>query len=665
MKTLTLTLLTLLACDSDDTSQPTPPPEPPSESPSAQAETPPGCDTSDHSPGNFACASQVLCTSPNADDELTLNEFLCAANLAERSTAEGESVALSDVLAALPIRFRKNFTLKHGTREAGLRGHPQELMADVVGDAMAQNSQSADLDFPRAIFWDEVTGFSISYNGGLSTAGGNTRTQTSADRLDMLSYDPETTEFELWALPLPVQGELHPFQPNETDDNCLRCHGPRSRPIWPMYPDWPGFYGSDNDELTKGTPHQDTELGFLAYFRDCVIGGEVQESGECTSMQQRALSELRRRNPDLPEGEIAESDVVDGHRRYSNLFDAAIESHFGEIFEAADRDGIRSYLRDLDRLRPRVLRSVRTPEGLLAANGSEDELRSWMGLRLHPAWPYRPNHLEQSSEASRAFFHRPNLRLGVLYNRLVAKNLFTVIASDAVYRAQRKMVAFSLMDCSFGEEIDRQERALGQFQESAEARLETANMSLGDRRAADHRILYPALLASIGLQVRDVDIRYTYANRRFNKFDEGYDRPNLTSNIMALGYLRYRDNDYNRVNDAPWYFNSYFDGTATTNELLVAMILADLAGDEPAYAELFSARTLQAKYQRFTSRWELDEPFFQQMDELGGWIPLPFPEHVEDLHHRESFHKRIDGEQVFVEQHRRVCDALRADLGAP
>lgn len=128
---------------------------------------------------------------------------------------------------------------------------------------------------------------------------------------------------------------------------------------------------------------------------------------------------------------------------------------------------------------------------------------------------------------------------------------------------------------------------------------------------------------------------------------------------MDLGYIAYGERDYNAVNGSAAYFNAYFDGSATFDELLVSKLLEELARDEPAVAAAYEPHSLRRKYEGFTARWALDETFFTRMDALGSWVPLPYPRHLGPLHDREPFGKIVDGRAIFIEPYRASCKALQ------
>ena len=645
-------LLVALACREPPGTNANRPAVPPMES--SPPSTVQACDDSDRALPNFDCIADELCTAiDREDDSASLVEFLCVAKTA--SSRDGEQLQMGDILRELPGGFRRNFTMKHGLLETGRRGHVAEVIEEVVDPRLAANGQSADPDFPRLLMWDEATGFTISFNGGLVAEGANLRAQDGAGRLDLMRYDTNTHAFELLALDLPLtqrapdgSWRIAPYAPAEEHDNCEGCHGPHGRPIWPMYPDWPGFYGSDNDELTHDSPHQRRELTWLGHFRRCVAIESGAPSQACVESRPRTVEQAGR------------LDYIDTRRRFDTLFADDLEQHAHSAFAAIDVPQLRSYLDALhSSLQGRSLARVLDPASGLPRDPDEDQLRAWLGLTLHPTFPYRPNHSEASAEPSRAFFHRPNLRLGVLYNRLLARHVFHRLQRHPVYRRFAGLVAFALMDCSWQADEATMRAALTSLQATAADRLEAYELELADARG---RILYPGLLAALDLRVRDVDMRLSYPNPSFAPFDRGYDERALVENPMDLGYIAYASQDRHRIDDATSYFNSYFDGSATFDELLVALILDDLAQDSPQLRELYTPHSLHRKYVRATARTALDETFFQRMDALAPWLPLPYPARLKKLHDREPFDKRIDGRPVFIEQYRSVCTALLVDL---
>jgi hypothetical protein len=101
-------------------------------------------------------------------------------------------------------------------------------------------------------------------------------------------------------------------------------------------------------------------------------------------------------------------------------------------------------------------------------------------------------------------------------------------------------------------------------------------------------------------------------------------------------------------------------------------MLQDLAKRDPGLSALYRPMSLGEKYAEQTARLAMDRPFFGSMDKLGRWIPLPYPDHLLNLHHRDPFARAKPGRNAkhqFPAQYRAVCERLRSRLagaaGAP
>ncbi len=600
-----------------------------------------------------------------------LAAFMCAANAVPASSG----FDFSGLVARLPPRFRKNVTLKHGARRPGERGHVQEP---------ADDSPSASPHAPRVVMWDETTGFSITYDGTPPAAEAPPRVKRGAQRLGMLSVDPATAAFSL--------SVLGPNQPTVPEDDCRTCHGPDSRPIWPMYPDWPGFFGSDNDEVTADTAAQRDELAWLRAVREetAAKAGAGVASGTTRG-------------------------------RLDALFAPEIDGYLGDLFTALDRAAIRAYLAtQVKPAKPKPAKPApaanptppakplptakpvpatptgdarptapptpapatatavakptasTTPTLANAATGDDSVLRAWLGLELHATYPYRSNTEFALAEASRALFHRPNSRAGILYNRLQARRLMTRIRATAVYKAQPALVSLTVMDCGWPDAPMRaggpSARVAAYESFATTAKTELAAREMPAPKPTDERILYPVLLASLGLAVRDVDIRLSHHSAEYARFDRGYAIPSIAKTVMDIGYIAYA-NPKATINGARLFWTSYFDGSASLDELLALAMLDDLAAKDPALAALYRPMSLTEKYGEVTARYAIDKPFFDDMDRLGRWLPLPYPDHLGAVHHRDSFARVRTGPEpekfAFAVQYRAVCDHLRQTLRAP
>lgn len=403
-----------------------------------------------------------------------------------------EITTLDAFVPLLPRRVKESFVLKHGIARRGERGHLVETRI----------SQSADPDAPRVVVWDDADALFVSYNGG-------TPRQTNENRLDVLSVDPSTRGFLLDAVDF-ERGK----KPRRGAEGCAACHGPASRPIFSMYPDWPGFYGSDNDELTS--PRVAVQVAELA-----------------------DLTKLRARVATLP--------------RYSPLF-------------------------------------------------SEAEVRERFGVPMWSAFPYRPDTSTELKATSRAFAFRPGLRLGIVLARLQARALVARVKAHPAYGEASRVLLATLLACPLSEK--------------GEARVsQVVNARLHEPAKLVGRVLHARQAWRLfGLEIRDVDIRYSYGH-------EGYGADDASKNPMGIGYLG-------------TYWASYFDGSATLDELVAHLLVQELGAP---LTDVAKPHGLTTKYRHLEARFRLDARFFEAMDALSLWIPTPYPKMLDALQHREGF----------------------------
>ena len=453
-------------------------------------------------------------------------------------TNQSQVTEMDDLPGVLPDGFLINFILKHGIKEVGPRGHLVEK--DV--------SQSSDPELPRAVIFDERSGFSISYNGGGLNKKG--QKQSHDQRLDVLSFNDQTKQFKLDAITFhghnPGQVKYDKIASYPERDQCTRCHGPRQRPIFSMYPDWPTFYGSDNDELLdRRKRHQVREY---RDFQDFV------------------------RN------------TVPNNKRYTPLF---------------SNERSRKYLN--------------------------------RSLRWYPSFPYRPSLEGNLEHPSRAFSFRPGLRMGILYNRLMAQHIAEIITKHERYEEYGEYFLFNLLQCHW-QNHDKRDHWLSKISTVINGEVLTRSGGLLD---------YRQNLSIFGLRVNDVDMRFSYNH-------SGYERKSnrdQVKDVMGVGYVGER------------YFNSYFDGSATIDELLSYQLYSDML--QKGLRVRLTPRSLVGKYGRRRQRMALDRDFFEQMDAFSQWIPIAYPREPMNLgreHHREGYPRR------FRHQHTRLCNALENRL---
>lgn len=427
--------------------------------------------------------------------------------------------SLEELIFQLPIEVKSNFVLKHGILREGENGHLVEKKV----------SQSSDPDLPRAILWDEVNGFSVSFNGGGEK-------QTAPQRLDILSFDKTSKKFDLKAIHFSLSEEQIKLGilPKKivNDTSCKNCHGPLSRPIFSMYPDWPSFYGSMNDELNDPNfKVQELEYSDFKIFKN--------------------------------------SNAIH-NKRYSPLFDPTIS-------------------------------------------------RQLYNLDIWETYPYRQNTITTAQEVSRSFAFRPGLRLGIVYNRLTAQMVFQLMKSNSNYEKMKGLVLHSLLQCNWNSSYPK-------TREMIKTSIEKTNIKF--KRPEDIQLNYYDIWKIFGLKINDIDIRYSYNH-------EGYLNENATNNIMHPGYI-------------DKYFNSYFDGTATIDELIVGHIVSDLTKDHPQFFSKVKLRGLVEKYKHLEERFKYDKSIFENFDRLGMWFPIPYPKNVFEKHHREYFSEKMKEDYNFL-----------------
>lgn len=437
--------------------------------------------------------------------------------------------SLNQLPSVLPEDFRMNFVLKHGIKRVGPRGH---LVETIV-------SQSADPLLPRVIMWDERSGYTISYNGGGPD-------QTAGERLDVLSFDQARKTFKLEKIDFPLD-EASKLHITDKNTDCLTCHGPNGRPIFSMYPDWPSFYGSDNDEMLD------------------------------------ADKEVQRR-------ELAD---------YTNFFNKTAGTH--------------------PRYRPLF---------------NDKLIQRRLKVKRYPTFPFRFDLEVSQEDPSRSFAFRPGLRLGILYNRQMAQHLTAKIQSHKNFPRLGKVFLYNLLQC--GPASATPTKSVAELKRAiTEASKLGAKATLRGPQLMDYR----AMWGLVGLKLNDVDIRFSYNHKGFENTDASRD-------VMGVGYIGN-------------YHNSYFDGSATIDELVAAQLYKYYEARHPGLANLVTLRGLTDKYGRFTQRMQYDAPFFAAMDSMSKWIPIPYAQAIKDVHHREIYQSR------FTQEHRALCGTLEGMLWWP
>ncbi len=535
---------------------------------------------------------------------------------------------LDQVPATLSSSFRANFIVKHGMDVDGPRGHKHE--PDVPGFGI----HASPLD-PRVYVFNPNTGMALSYNGNKSQQGGQT--------LDLMTYDEKLASFDFQKIEFPIKdGKI-----GIDNQNCVVCHGGAGnsgagnsgagnsgagsseslRPIFSMYPDWPRFYGSDNDEL---------KLALKYPTESSIPKGTDPVTRKRIENQKKEWENFHKFT----------TEIAPTHPRYSPLFadDAFVIHKFGVARASYPEYPYRS---DVEAI----------------------------GEKLDP------------SDVSRAFTRRAGLRFNLLYSRLLVKQVVRKITSQKeqfqnfgsffVYNTMRcaplrssnaviqkwsksllaslnriaedNRIEYKYWDAS-GAATGHPLAAAGKFSVGSSLDL------LGEKKSL---LQYGQNLALFGLKINDVDMRFTYYHPDYLPTNSYRQLKPL--DVMQVGYL-----------DGT-YFNSYNDGSTTMDEHLTAELLKELSRSNKTLSSFLgkrgnlAIRGLLDKYgsDTFKERMKLDRPFFEKMDSYSKWFSLPYPYKAGDEGKPTSFmelHHRAPFTQAYRESYNEVCRILETEL---
>ena len=579
----------------------------------------------------------VVARAPSAAFEKTTREILL------QKIKDNAVSTLEQVPPLLSKSFVSNFTLKHGlmTDEKGAlvlgpRGHLPE--ADVPGLGMHSEPLA-----PRAFVFDPYSAFIISYNGGKKSDG--VTPQQGGDDLDTLSFDFNTKTFQLSkiAFPLQIQG-----QAVLSTQKCSLCHGDNGRPIFSMYPDWPRFYGSDNDELRLG---------------------------------QEPLS------PEDPPSNFAGADAMTLKRRSVQL------REFGFFHQFKDEVAPHN---------PRYS-ALFSSEAYGVHNFAESN-------SVYREYPYRsdveqPGQELDASSVSRSFTRRAGLRFNLLTSRLLVQQVVRKIETHPRFSQYGNFFVYNMMRCGVetaagGTPVAVMQKwntpilsTLKEVENAGRIRYSKWNVQAVDdtQRLLPHgsfalpvvngekklslresgKLLdYGQNLALFDLKINDIDMRFTYYHDSYlpeNSYKDlcaGSAGKHCGDQVMQVGYLQNS------------YFNSYNDGSTTMDEHLTAELLTVLSRTNTELANYlklrgpFAIRGLLNKYAgaTFEKRMVYDREFFTQMDAYSKWFSLPYPmeagfkddhDSLFNLHHRAPFSTN------YRESYENVCGLLKKKLMTP
>ena len=119
-----------------------------------------------------------------------------------------------------------------------LEALPAELTESYTLMAESQSRHDASVDQPRIIMYGTDARFLM----GVSSHTDDPLREV----IEMVELDSVTGYWRFSQLDFTVTPAFH-----DTDESvCQGCHGMPLRPIWGQYPDWPGAFGADEDNMT-------------------------------------------------------------------------------------------------------------------------------------------------------------------------------------------------------------------------------------------------------------------------------------------------------------------------------------------------------------------------------------------------------------------------------
>lgn len=558
---------------------------------------------------------------------------------------------LDQLPPVLPHKLMSNFQLKSGINVDGPRGHKHEV--DVPGMGIHAESLA-----PRVYIFDPKTGFALSYNGGRSANGSPIQ---GGHSLDIFEYNESDHSFNLQKIDFHGPNNTIPLggaRAAMNNDSCVSCHGPSNRPIFSMYPDWPRFYGSDNDELLLGVTTD-------AEGRPINLREDVNCAAKYTNDAFMSLLRCETQKVERRDFLSFKAGPAQSNPRYSPLFSP--EAYQYNLVPADVREN------NFD-----------------VASAPE---------YFYEQYPYRST-VEQDSSVdasneSRAFTRRAGLRFNLLYSRLLVRNVIHKMTNHPNFDDYGMFFVYNIARCGpqstkrVGDRdvektpeektavmnrwrpvilrelqrVDAQNRIeYHVWDESSASKLRSIDYNVAangvELKAGGAQLQYGQNLALFDLKINDVDMRFTYYHPAYdpnNAFRElCSNKAACLSKTMDVGYLE------------GGFYNSYNDGSTTMDEHLSAQILLKLAETDEEIRNLMYrngrhnpllARGLLDKYggPTFRERMRYDTEFFTLMDGYSKWFSIPYAESVKDLHHRAGFN-------LYREGYNNVCRTLERKL---
>jgi hypothetical protein len=179
------------------------------------------------------------------------------------------------------------FATEHGISsvEDLLRALPAWLLANHVLVETTRTDHPASVEHPRLLLFGS--------DARLLLAFGSDPGDPEREVVDIA----ELEESGSWKL-RSIDFRTSPPALSSDDSACTRCHGDPPRPIWGSYPDWPGMFGAEHNQVTAAQAERLNELRadpgasdrFAALGLPAPFGGGGWEEGDLVRLPGRAYA---------------------------------------------------------------------------------------------------------------------------------------------------------------------------------------------------------------------------------------------------------------------------------------------------------------------------------------------------------------------------------------
>jgi hypothetical protein len=134
--------------------------------------------------------------------------------------------SLDELLALLPSEYRSHYTLAY----------------------KSESLQCASATSPRVVMYGDDAKTVLAFNGDPKQCGYN--------QLEVMQFNTKSKQFEFHEISFPAPGKKDSVHFSQNSQKCAGCHADHEasaglRPNWSEYPNWPGFYGENDDDINQ------------------------------------------------------------------------------------------------------------------------------------------------------------------------------------------------------------------------------------------------------------------------------------------------------------------------------------------------------------------------------------------------------------------------------